>query len=136
MIPLRNSSLAMDAGGAGLQKRMTGNYFWTLAIMLPTAALGGLAVYIILFGIHDVAGGGSWSWFVALAVAALALVAEDHLYFGLSEFTQTSPTHEAACHLVVAGGRRLGSELDCAARTVSHSDLLSNVKGKSSTSPL
>lgn len=86
VIPLANASLSNDAGGAGLNKRMTGNYFWTLAIMLPTAALAGIAVYVIMFGIHDLRG-GSWRWPLTLAAGVLAFVLEDQIYFALSKFT-------------------------------------------------
>jgi hypothetical protein len=85
VIPLANPALGADAGGKGLGKRVTGTYLWTLTIILPTAALGGLAAYLIAVDIHGYARG--WpGWLLGLVAAAVVLVLEDVLYFRLSTF--------------------------------------------------
>ena len=85
VIPLTNRSLASDAGGSGLGKRTTGSYLWTLAIMLPTASLAGLAGYYIAAYIHDLID-GPLSWLGAVALGAAVLIIEDAIYFRLSTF--------------------------------------------------
>ncbi len=83
VISLANSSLSVDAGGSGLGKRATGSYLWTLAIMLPTAGLAGLAGYYIAADIHGTIR-GLLSWLVGLALAVIILAIEDAVYFRLS----------------------------------------------------
>lgn len=85
IIPLANSSLSSDAGGSGLGRRTTGSYLWTLAIMLPTAGLAGLAGYYIVADIHDIIS-GPLSWLGAVALSAVVLSVEDTIYFRLSSF--------------------------------------------------
>lgn len=85
IIPLANSSLSVDAGGTGLSKRATGSYLWTLAIMLPTAGLAGLAAYYIVADIHGSIR-GPLSWLAGLALTAIILSIEDAVYFRLSSF--------------------------------------------------
>jgi hypothetical protein len=87
VIPLSNSTLAGDAGGAGLAKRSTGSYLWTLAIMLPTAGLAGLAGYYVAADIHDLVD-GPLSWLGAFTLSAVVLAVEDRIYFELSSFRQ------------------------------------------------
>jgi hypothetical protein len=94
VIPLTNWSLARDAGGSGLRKRTTGSYFWTLAIMLPTAGLAGLAGYYIAIDIHD-AIHGPLTWLGPLALGVIVLAIEDRIYFGLSTFTGSSAAETA-----------------------------------------
>jgi hypothetical protein len=94
IIPLANSSLSCDAGGSGLGKRTTGSYLWTLAIMLPTAGLAGLAEYYIVVDIHN-AISGPLSWVGAVALAVVVLRVEDAIYFRLSSFDAT-PASKAA----------------------------------------
>jgi hypothetical protein len=93
IIPLANGSLSSDAGGSGLGKRTTGSYLWTLAIMLPTAGLAGLAGYYIAADIHD-AVSGPLSWLGAVALSALVLIVEDTIYFRLASF-HAAPIPEA-----------------------------------------
>jgi hypothetical protein len=85
VVPLANSTLSTDAGGSGLGKRTTGTYLWTLAIMLPTAGLAGLAGYYIASDIHHVIT-GSLSWLFAIALAGIVMSLEDVIYFRLSTF--------------------------------------------------
>jgi hypothetical protein len=94
IIPLANSSLSSDAGGSGLGKRTTGSYLWSLAIMLPTAGLAGLAGYYIAADIHD-AVSGPLSWLGAVALSLVVLIVEDTIYFRLSRLHAT-PAPKAA----------------------------------------
>jgi hypothetical protein len=94
IIPLANSSLSSDAGGSGLGKRTTGSYLWSMAIMLPTAGLAGLAGYYIAADIHD-AISGPLSWLGAVALSAVVLIVEDTIYFRLSSL-HAAPAPEAA----------------------------------------
>lgn len=91
VVPLANSTLSSDAGGAGLNKRTTGSYLWTLAVILPTAMLTGLGGYYIAVDIHGVVGGAA-SWLATCALAATAFILQDVLYFRLARFDPPSPS--------------------------------------------
>lgn len=83
VIPFSNATLPAESGGQGMARRTTGSYLWTLALMLPTAVLAGIFVYVVLADIHDLVP-GPVGWVVAAAVAAAAFVGVDRLYFTLS----------------------------------------------------
>jgi hypothetical protein len=89
IVSLETKRLAEDSGGTvglGLGKRTTGTYLWTLAIVLPTCALAGLATYLVVTDING--WGPQWlGWPLAAVSGTLALVAEDRLYFRLSTFS-------------------------------------------------
>ena len=85
VVALGNRTLAGDAGGRGLDKRITGTYLWSLTIMLPTAALAGLATYLIAADIHGLVAGAP-AWATGVLTATAALLAQDRLYFTLSTF--------------------------------------------------
>lgn len=83
LFPYSNATLAKDGGGQGLARRSTGSYFWTLAVIGPTAALFGLAAKLV---IADIAKWWTSSlvWLVALGVSLGVGTAIDALYFKLS----------------------------------------------------
>lgn len=86
IVALESKHLAEDAGGTvGLRKRTTGTYMWTLAIMLPTAALAGLTTYLIVTDINGW-GPGWMGWPVAALASLFAFAAADRFYFRLSTF--------------------------------------------------
>jgi hypothetical protein len=95
IVALSTTSLSTDAGGSGLNKRVTGSYLWTLATTLPTAGLAGLTGYFIAADIHDIISGPG-AWLAAAAFAAIVLSTLDGAYFRLSAFTAdatASPSH-------------------------------------------
>jgi hypothetical protein len=96
IVALDSKHLAEDAGGTvGLSKRTTGTYMWTLAVMLPTAALVGLTTYLIVTDIN--AWGPGWlGWPLAALASFLAFAVADHFYFRLSTFTPPGSGHPAA----------------------------------------
>lgn len=90
IVGLESAQLAQDSGGKGLGRRSTGSYMWSLAIMLPTSALAGLATYVIVADIND--WGPSWAgWPLAALALLVAFVFEDGLYFRLSTFRPAEP---------------------------------------------
>jgi hypothetical protein len=96
IVPLDTTHLSEDSGGTfGLDKRATGTYLWTLAIVLPTSSLAGLTAYLVVTGINGWA--PAWlGWPTAAVAALIAFAAEDYLYFRMSTFVPTNGPRSAS----------------------------------------
>lgn len=81
VVPFRDSTVAGRATASAVDRRTTGSYFWTLIILLPAAALLGVAASLV--------GGGLSApsvvrVLVGVLVGAVYVALADFLYFRLS----------------------------------------------------
>jgi hypothetical protein len=67
-----------------LTPRLTGSYFWTLLILIPSGLLSALAAYILLSSVLGL--DNNTSLWIASAITMLSWVIGDQLYFRLSKY--------------------------------------------------
>ncbi len=90
VIPYTDKRLGQDAGGSGMNKRTTGSYLWTLAIVLPSSALAGFAISLMVSTIHHLVS-TPFNWIVGGLGGVAVFALNDLMYFSLSAFESLQP---------------------------------------------
>lgn len=86
VVPYTDKRLGQDAGGSGMNKRTTGSYLWTLAIVLPSSALAGFGISLIVSTVHHLVS-MPLDWIIGGLTGVVVFALNDLMYFSLSEFT-------------------------------------------------
>ncbi|CCH29385.1 hypothetical protein ABZ816_40005 [Actinosynnema sp. NPDC047251] len=81
VVPFRDSTVAGRAIATAMARRTTGSYFWTLIILLPAAALLGVAASMVGAGLSAPS---LVRVLVGVVTGAVYVVLADFLYFRLS----------------------------------------------------
>ncbi|TDC45958.1 hypothetical protein E1212_27930 [Jiangella ureilytica] len=83
VIPFRDADVPGLRDGSPVQRRLTGSYFWTLALIVPSAAVAGVAGFTALDALWEVPGPLDLAG--AIAVGLGSILVSDGVYFRLAQ---------------------------------------------------